>query len=436
MKRIGIAAALVAVVFGAPTQSQAGSIDYLTNQSADYIRSFTRNSATDAVDIVAFNPAGTAFLRDGLYFSLSGQTVLKDFEITYHDEVYGSTKPTPFLPTFFTAWKWNSLAIFGGFTVPAGGGSLNYEKGVPFLIPLSLQVPNKEGTSLPVNGVFEGSSMYLAGTLGVAYEFFDIFSISAAARIIGATKTFTGSAQFDTEATIAKLDATKTALGAGGIFGLHIRPIEQLDIAIRFEMETALEFETESTTTNLKTEAGSALASFANGAKENRNLPAMIGLGISGRPIPNLTLNFNFNYYFIKAADDADDPTGATGYVISYDDDYDNGMEFAASIEYRFLPELVASVGYNRAIIGGNKDTYSDFEYALDSNAVGAGVKYTFFDRLSLTGAFAAVIYDEATNETLHPLIQFVPPNNPTPHNETFNKTSYVISLGLEYRAL
>lgn len=422
------------VVVAVPGPARAGSIDYLTNQSADYIRTLCRNAAVDGADIVVFNPAGTAFMKDGLYFSLSGQTIFKKFEIEYQGQTFGADDPTPFLPSFFTVWKWNSLSVYGAFTIPAGGGSLTYEKGVPFLIPLSLVVPEKDGTALPVDGQFEGSSMFLAGTVGVAYEFVDIVSISAAARLISSRKTFTGSARFDT--LLASLDATKTALGVGGVFGIHVRPVEWLDISVRYEMETALKFETESTTVNLTTAPDTALASFANGATEQRNLPAVLGIGLAARPIEQLTLSASFNYYFIKKADAADDPTGATGYVISYDDDYDNGMDISFAVEYQFLDELVASIGYNRSIAGGNADTYSDFEYALDSHAVGTGVRYTFFDRLSITGSFAAVLYDEAENTELHPLIQFIPPGNPGPFTEKFNKTSYVIGLGIEYRAL
>ncbi|MFT7623631.1 MAG: long-chain fatty acid transport protein [Myxococcota bacterium] len=388
-----------------PRESAAGSIDYLTNQSADYIRLLGRNASTDGPDIVAYNPAGLSFLpRDGLYLSLSNQMAFKSFEITYKDEV------------------------FGAFTVPAGGGRLTYEKGVPFLIPLGLQVP---GGGMPTNGVFEGSSMFLAGTVGASYGFADMISVSAAARVISSRKTFIGQAQYTT--SLAKLDATKTALGVGGIFGLHIRPLRQLDIGIRYETETALEFETESTTSNLKTEPNTALAAFADGAKEKRNLPATLGVGIAYHVMDQLTLMGNFNYYFINEADSADDIEGNLGYVISYDDDYDNGIEIAFSVEYAFLPELVASIGYDRAWSGGNENTFSDFEFHLSSHAVGGGARYTLFDRLDLSVGFAAIFYDEAQNETVHPLISVVDPRG-EPFHETYNKQNYVLALSVGYR--
>ena len=40
----------------------AGSIDWLSNQSAEYIMTLNRNAATDSADSVNYNPAGTVFL--------------------------------------------------------------------------------------------------------------------------------------------------------------------------------------------------------------------------------------------------------------------------------------------------------------------------------------------------------------------------------------
>jgi hypothetical protein len=61
----------------------AGSLDYLSNQSARYAMTFSRNAATDAADIVAYNPAGTALLPQGLSIDISNQTLIKPYEQEY-----------------------------------------------------------------------------------------------------------------------------------------------------------------------------------------------------------------------------------------------------------------------------------------------------------------------------------------------------------------
>lgn len=443
------------LVATAPRASHAGSIDYLSNQSADFIRLLARNAATDAVDIVSYNPAGTAFLAEGLYVSLSSQTALKNYEITYDGQTYSATNPTPVLPSLFAAYRKWDFAAFASFTVPAGGGSLSYDDGVPYLIPLRalVDMPAGKGTEF-ARGKFSGSSMFLAPTVGGSYKFFDMVSVAAAARLVAASKSYEGEATYgDVTAT---LNAKKKALGVGGIFGVHVRPIKQLDIGLRYETETALEFEASTKSANLAAMDNTPLESYGDGAKEQRNLPGLLGAGIAYHILPSLSAMVAFNYYFIKAADASDDKYTnlASGekvyeYAKSYNDEYDNGMEIAAAVEYEVMKGLQVSLGYTRAIAGGNAKTYNDFEYVLDSNTVGGGARYTFLDdRLSLTLGIAVAMYDEAKNDSLLSTKQIgaLLAQTSTPGTipfdgvryealpETFNKTVVLLALGAQYR--
>ena len=449
MRKSFVAVAIFAALF-VTSSAQAGSIDYLTNQSADYIRTFCRNAATDGADIVTFNPAGTAWLDDGLYVSLSNQFVLKDFNIELHNfpngdsppttrtKTYSSTKPTLALPSLYVIYKWQDLAAFFSFTVPAGGGSLQYDDGVPFLYPLGALVEGG-GFALVDNGYFEGSSMYLAPTVGAAYRFFDIFSISASLRTLIVSKSYKGSGDYG--AIHASLEADKSALGFGGIFGLQVTPIEGLNIAARYEMETALALKTTSTLTNIKiptAEAPSALESFVDGAEEGRDLPAMLGAGIS-YSLYGITAMLNFNYYFIKDADSAKDYTVPNkAFVRSYDDDYDNGYDIAAALEYAIIPDvLVASVGYNRGVTGSNKNTLSDFEYALNSTSIGLGARYMVYDDLDVTLALANTMYEDTEGVQLSALGNLLCGfGEPCfgDGTETFKKNVYDIAIGVQYK--
>ena len=244
-----------------------------------------------------------------------------------------------------------------------------------------------------------------------------------------ARKSFKGSVTYGSKT--ASLDADKKALGVGGIFGIHVRPLKYLDIGVRYETETPLEFETSSTVVNISTDKGRALESFADGAKEKRNLPATLGAGVALH-VPGLTaltISANLTYYFIQQADSSEDGNRGnplTEYVISYDDDYKNGIELGVNVEYAFTKNLVASVGYNRNWTGANAKTLSDFEYILSSNTVGGGARYTFFDRLKITAAMGVAIYDSAENESLQSFLKLPA--------ERFSKLNVLVALGAEYR--
>ncbi|GAG74885.1 unnamed protein product, partial [marine sediment metagenome] len=57
----------------------AGGIDSKTAWSAEYIRTFNRNAATDSADAAAYNPAGVMKMEDGVYGSLSVIYIGKDY---------------------------------------------------------------------------------------------------------------------------------------------------------------------------------------------------------------------------------------------------------------------------------------------------------------------------------------------------------------------
>ncbi|MCA9671052.1 MAG: hypothetical protein KC503_35890 [Myxococcales bacterium] len=461
-----IACAVAAVV--APSTVLAGSIEYLSNQSAEYVRTFSRNASTDAIDIISYNPAGLTFLgKDGLYLNLSLQSVIKRFSMKYEGVELSSTTPTPVLPSFFAAYKWRNLVGFASFSVPAGGGSVDYDEGVHFLRPLVLKaidpstnaVPDckpAEPICTPMSGQFSGASAMFGITGGVAYKFFDMISISAAGRVVIGRKSYVGSVTYG--GVRAALDATKHAVGFGGIFGVHIRPFKRyLDIGFRFETPTPLTWKTTSTTENLKTgtiDPGgpndglpeSALWTFANGAEEKRSLPATIGIGLAFHPpiLTNLTISASLNVYLIKAADSYHDcanavtadgtgcpadtnPNTATGFVRGYDDDYSNGIDLGISAEYKLNKWILVSLAYNRGIVGSNEKTLNDFEIVLDSNTIGGGLRVDIGDRLQINAGAAAVFYKSAQNSALN----FLPVFN-TP--ETFDRFSLVLTLGAQYR--
>ena len=223
----------------------------------------------------------------------------------------------------------------------------------------------------------------------------------------------------------------------GAIVGLHARPIPMLDIALRYELETPMEFESTTPAAKQKNLApqdkwgGKPLESFADGAKEERPIPAVLGAGVAVHLAKGITISASYHYYFTEQADKADDHKAIVGgYTKGYDDDYKNGFDLGVSLEYQLSPKLLVSVGYIRAVTGGNSETYSDFEYALDSHSVGGGLRYGLNDNLQLTLGLSRTFFEEAKNEPGAPNMGFLVAAS----DETFNKRVYDIALGAQYR--
>ena len=79
MRKAGIAIGVLWLVAGLCATPYAGGIINKQNWSAEYIRTLNRNAATDMADAAAFNPAGTALMKDGLYLKADGIYLMKDY---------------------------------------------------------------------------------------------------------------------------------------------------------------------------------------------------------------------------------------------------------------------------------------------------------------------------------------------------------------------
>lgn len=236
----------------------AGSIDYLSNQSADYLRTFSRNASLDA-DAAVYNPAGTAFMTPGLTFALSNQTIFKLYENdlsipgagvpSNYNQNFKSTVPTYFLPNGQVVWNGGVWAAYLATGVVAGGGTAQYDSGIP-LMPLSSSVVVSMAGG-PINaavwtgGNLTGTSLYPQVTVGGAYAILETLSVSAGLRYVYASNTYTGQATYDLYVgtskvanTTVKVDVQQTAQGLGGIFGVDWKALQGLIVTGRFETAT------------------------------------------------------------------------------------------------------------------------------------------------------------------------------------------------------
>ncbi|MCK4641163.1 MAG: outer membrane protein transport protein [Candidatus Marinimicrobia bacterium] len=180
--------------------AMAGGIVTNTNQSAAYMRTLNRNASTD-VDAVYFNPAGLTRLEDGLHLSLSNQsifqtkTVTNNYQFLNTDEFVGDVKALLF-PNFYLAYKTGKLAFSAGFEPIGGGGSANFEKGLPsFELPVSDLVPGLADhgvTAYDIDVAFEGSSIYYGFQAGISYKVNDMVSIGLGGRYVSAKNSYIG----------------------------------------------------------------------------------------------------------------------------------------------------------------------------------------------------------------------------------------------------
>jgi len=185
-----------------PFQLFAGGIVTNSNQSASYVRMLARD-ASITLDAVYYNPAGITQLEDGFHFSLNNQSIFqrKTIENKFpllRESKYVGDVAAPFYPDVYAVYKTGKLAIGFGFQPNAGGGSAQYQTGLPsFEIPISVIPASLTANGIPTNIYsadinFDGSSVFWGTQVNASYAFTDMISLSGGLRVIFAKNTYNG----------------------------------------------------------------------------------------------------------------------------------------------------------------------------------------------------------------------------------------------------
>jgi len=454
----------------------AGSIDYLSNQSAKYLMTFTRNASTEAsADIANYNPAGTAFLAEGFYIDVSNQTLFKPYKTeTNINAPTGSTvpndleqsQPTWLLPNVYVAYNFGQigagkLAAYAHVGISAGGGSLDWEDGTHALYAtLAAAIFGTVAPSLGKNSPmpaktqsFEASSVYYTAHIGAAYAFLDdMLSVSLGGKAIMAERSMKIEAVSLTNQTLSG-EFEYEATGYTPVIGIDVKPLKELTIAARYENKTSLKFkydqkELTATGTNGGTDA-EVLASATNtlksvgiydGKKSNNDLPAILALGAEYQATPELAVMTSANIYFLSKANMGKAYTasslGTGSDEIEVNKFFGTGYEISLGAKYLVMPELKVGMGFIYTESGA-KDKYFNDQRTwlncagnppLDSWTIGLGGSYTVIENLDLTlaGAWTHYLPEKYAIKTASGVA--------TGATGEYNKDVYNIGVGVGYK--
>ncbi len=424
-----LAAASVALLVSSP--ALAGGIINKQNQSADYMRTLARNAATDYADIASYNPAGIMQMEDGLYTKLDVMYFDKD----YSNDVPGfgtldQDEPST-IPGVFAVLKHKRWGGFFAFTIPAGGGELDYRDGDARTVALASGVAADANLQLAANGVpapffydqidagslkVKESTVY-GFTFGGTYALTDAWSVALGARYA------TGVREFDGDATIKastpldlgggqinapikpSLRLKEDADGWAGILGVNFAPNDRLNTALTYISRTKMKYKMDVKRDTL----GIAPAlGFPDGSKRRIDIPALLGFGISYRFLPQLKMDLNYTYYFEKDAK-----------IDTYQGE-GNSWDLALSAEYTFNPRWKVSVGYMMTDIRVSTDQQINEpeEPKLDANTYAAGVVWSPTPDWALTLGGAYVDYEDVTDSS----------------GINYDKNVWNASVGVQYR--
>ena len=383
-----------------------------SNQSIQYYRMLARNASTD-IDAVFYNPAGLVKLADGFHLSIQNQSIWQDKTVTngfpfLNTDTYKGTTRVPVFPDIYAVYKTGKLALSFGFGPNAGGGTAKFNTGLPDLeipfaeamLPLDLIGAGVNHYSMAMQ--FEGKSVYYGFQVNASYAFTDWLAGSVGLRYISAKNTYTGSitnisydffggplqsaynlfTAYGMPSWAAlfvdrHVDVTQSGTGFTPILGIHLSPVEGLNIGLHYEFNTPL------TLTNAVTQDNLGL--FIDGATSHADIPAILGVGASYAIIPQLRAHASYTLYFDKNAN----WDGRETLVNS------NSYDLAFGLEYDVVPEVTLSAGYMSSPMDLQPTFQSAMSFNLGANTVGFGAQLRIIPKLTIDlGALIATYKD------------------------------------------
>lgn len=418
----------------------AGAIDNSTEMTTTYARFIAMATATDE-NAAIYNPAGTVFLKNGLYIMVSNLSAFDRYTLETSDaeqalgaeDEYKGKTDSWIVPAVTLTYKQDNWALFFTQAIVAGGGAADYEDGSILSTQAVIQWAGEVNAFLAPFGStasnFDsdlcGSSDYFGFTLGGAYVINEMISIAVGGRFIMANGDLEVNGKFrDTLTTTEVADYTfayeneESAKGWGGVIGLNIAPMKGLLIGMKYETEVALEFKVDKADYSAVVSDVSGVPGYiavvgaptialleggmllelaklgAKGDKRDRNLPAAFAIGVSYMLMPELRAAADFGYFFQSQADwDGDE------------DDYDDAWSLALGFEYAVMPVLKASIGLAYIKIGADDKNYGSPESAYyDQYGLGIGVEYEVIPGLKLELAYAHQFYVTVEDATGDPI--------------------------------
>ncbi len=350
----------------------AGGIDNKSNLSTGYLRNPSRATETKRPEAVLYNIAGTSFMEDGLAINFGNQFIFKEYINEYGGKEYKDDEDVFFFPDFEAVWKKDRLAIFAGFGVFAGGGSLKYDDGTALtagmLAPLGV-----------TSHSLEAYSVTMGEMLGASYNITDNISLSAAGRFLHSDSDM----KLKTPALSVEYDAS--GYGFGGIFGINAKDlVPGLILSLQYQTITKLDIEFDSV-------KGGAIAGgfgIVEGEKYKNDLPAVLTAGAGYNLLGCLDLSLTFNYYFNKQAT-MENPLGKDHAKLKYDDSWEVGL----GCDWQINEKTGVSAGTMYSKQGFKSDLNSVFSPVLDSVVVGCGAEYKVAKQVMLTAAYLHCFY-------------------------------------------
>lgn len=433
-KALVLSAAICAV-----TQIMAGGLLTNTNQSVQFVRGIARD-AVIAIDGVYSNPAGVAFMGQGIHLGLSLQSIYQKRTIDSRFAGFATEKnhlgqdkrhfdgnaKAPIVPSVQFVYNKDKWSFSGSFAISGGGGKATFPNGLGSFEAAVSMLPllgkDMGITKYNLNSYMRGRQYYYGVQLGAARKLTDKLSVFAGGRIIYASTNYYGylsnikigmangaevpaSAYFSTardqmiEAGDMQkaqemgmlagatqditLNCDQTGWGFTPVIGIDWQPNKHWNFSAKYEFKTRMRLKNEAAN-SMSANNLAQLDQFRDGKKVPEDIPAMLTLGVQYSPIDQLRINTGFHYYYDKQS---------RKYEHAEKKLRRGTREILAGAEYDINKTITASAGWQNTNYGLTDAYMKDISFTTSSNSIGVGVAIHLNKKCTLDMGYFQTFY-------------------------------------------
>ncbi len=461
--------------------AMAGGLVTNTNMSVAYLRNPAREGAIDE-DGVYFNPAGTAFLSDGLHACVSLQTAMQERigEVTFDplalnknhlneaSRSYKGTTLAPVIPAIYLTYNWDRWNVQAAFNIVGGGGKAKYEEGIGQFEALvagkAIQLKGglsqlmnlDENVAYSLNSNVTGESYQYVFYLGTSFEIIrEHLAVSLGAQCVYAKNHYTGGLtdmqlwmgeNFGTPAYDYLMVLAGQMAAAGGTLptgatamlgaiqnipditldatqkGFSATPVIGLDYQINSKFNLSVRYQAR-TFLKLKTKAN-------NSASSESLLPNFSDGKELRSDIPSYYL-FGFQYTPIEQLRLAlsyrsfNEKRAKRDMVNNANKKNEGTDEYCFGIEWDIFKYLTFSCGYQGCFFGQSDEEFSELDFQVNSNSILAGFRVNLGDHWKIDLGYMHTFYVPQT------ITKQMAEDGSLPYKTRYDRKNTVFGIGL-----
>ena len=236
--------------------------------------------------------------------------------------------------------------------------------------------------------------MVIGLTLGGYYKLTDYLSLGAGVRYIDGQYSYNAEGTYgdiineDLGVLLeypAVVDSVHNAHGFGYMVGMHLQPLDGLDLAFQYQSNTKLKY--------IYDTAEDSTGLFPDGDGIRKDIPPIMAMGLSYQLSDDFQIASSWTIYLNTFSKQGRDANG-----LRNTDNYRTGFEAGLGLEYRVIEDLKLRAGFLFNRSSHKIDALSSLTWSFDHFVLGTGLTWECLDWLDVTFGIAQMMPNGGLN--------------------------------------